>query len=61
MYLITVDKEQCTGCEICLNVCPVNVFEIIEGQVEPINGIDCNGCKSCMEVCESEAIDITEL
>lgn len=46
---------------MCLEVCPVNCFEIIEGQVEPINGIDCNGCKSCMEVCESEAIDITEL
>jgi len=61
MYLIIVDKDHCTGCEACVNVCPMEVFELIEDKAEPINAGDCVGCKSCIEVCEPEAIDISEL
>ena len=61
MYEIKVDVEKCTGCEECVNVCPVDVFEIKDEKSVPVNAEECIGCESCMEVCEQDAISITEV
>jgi len=60
MYKPEVDAEKCTGCEECVEICPVDVYEIQEGKSLPVNGEECIGCESCIEVCEQEAITITE-
>ena len=61
MYKPEVDAGKCIGCEECVEVCPVDVYEIQEEKSVPVNGEECIGCESCIEVCEQEAITITEI
>ncbi|MBS3808913.1 MAG: 4Fe-4S binding protein, partial [Desulfobacterales bacterium] len=32
-----VDADKCEGCEECVEVCPVEVFEIQDGKSVPVN------------------------
>ncbi len=59
-YDVVADNEKCIGCEECVEVCPVDVYEMADGKSVVINAEECLGCESCIEVCESEAITITE-
>ena len=61
MWQVTVDKDVCTGCGECVEVCPVEVFELIDDKSEPVNADECMGCESCVEVCEDEAITVEEI
>jgi NAD-dependent dihydropyrimidine dehydrogenase PreA subunit len=56
----TVDTDKCTGCEECVDVCPVEVFEMKDGKSFVANGEECLGCESCVEVCESDAVTVEE-
>jgi NAD-dependent dihydropyrimidine dehydrogenase PreA subunit len=61
MWQVTVDKDVCTGCGECVEVCPVEVFELIDDKSEPVNADECMGCESCIEVCEDGAITVEEI
>jgi ferredoxin len=39
-----VDQEKCTGCEECVDVCPVDAFEIQNEKSVPVNAEECMGC-----------------
>jgi NAD-dependent dihydropyrimidine dehydrogenase PreA subunit len=56
----TVDADKCEGCEECVDICPMEVFEMQDEKAVPVNAEDCEGCESCIEVCESGAITVTE-
>ncbi len=60
-YHVLVDPEKCVGDGECVDICPVEVFEIKDGQAAPVHEDECLGCESCVEVCESNAIVIEEL
>ncbi len=60
MYKVEIDNEKCTGCEECISICPVDVFEMKDEKSVPVNEDECIGCESCVEACEQEAITITE-
>jgi NAD-dependent dihydropyrimidine dehydrogenase PreA subunit len=55
-----VDEDKCVGCEECVDVCPVEVFEMVDGKSSPVNAEECLGCESCVEVCEEGAITVEE-
>jgi NAD-dependent dihydropyrimidine dehydrogenase PreA subunit len=55
-----VDEDKCEGCGECVDVCPVEVFEMQNGKSIPVNADECLGCESCVEVCEAGAITIEE-
>lgn len=55
-----VDQDKCTGCEECVDICPVDVYEIVDGKSTPVNAEECVGCESCVEVCPEGAITIEE-
>jgi len=61
MYKIEVDEEKCIGCSECVDVCPVDVYEIQNEKSVPVHAEECIGCESCIEVCEQEAITVTEV
>ncbi len=59
-WSVVVDKEKCVGDEECVEVCPVDVFEMVDGKADPVNMDECLGCESCVEVCEEDAIVVDE-
>ncbi len=60
-YEVTVDADKCVGCGECVDVCPVQVYELQDGKSEPVNSEECLGCESCVEVCENSAIEVKEM
>ena len=60
-YKITVDTAKCVGDGECVDVCPVEVYELRDGKAVPVNMAECLGCESCVEVCEKDAIVVTEI
>ncbi len=61
MWKVTVDKDKCTGDAECVDVCPVDVYELVDGKADPVNEEECLGCESCVEVCEQNAITVEEV
>lgn len=59
-WKVVVDKDKCVGCESCVDVCPVNVYEMANNKAEVVNEDECLGCESCVEACEEQAITVTE-
>ena len=56
-----VDSDKCIGCGECVEVCPVEVFELQDEKAVPVNAEECLGCESCVEVCEQGAITVEEI
>ena len=52
--------RQCLGCGECVDVCPVEVYEMTDGKSSPAHAEECLGCESCVEVCEHDAINVEE-
>lgn len=61
MYEVTVDNDKCIGCGECVDICPVEVYELQNEKSVPVNAEECVGCESCIEVCEQEAITLREV
>ena len=61
MFNVTVDPDKCIGDEECIEVCPVDVYEIQDGKAVPVKADECLGCECCLDVCEYEAITIVEV
>ncbi len=60
-FNVVVDENKCAGCEECVDVCPVEVFEMKDEKSVPVNVDECLGCESCVEVCEEGAITVEEI
>ena len=56
---LNLDQEKCTGCGICLEVCPQGVLAI-NGKEAAINDLDlCIECGACAINCPFNAISVT--
>ncbi len=53
--MFTVDRDKCTGCGSCSNVCPQGAISI-EDNLAVINEGLCVGCGACASVCPTGAI-----
>jgi NAD-dependent dihydropyrimidine dehydrogenase PreA subunit len=61
MFKPEIDIEKCIGCGECVEVCPTEVYELIDEKSVPVNADECLGCESCIEVCEQDAITVEEI
>ncbi len=50
-----VDRSACTGCGDCVEVCPVDAIDVIDGKSH-IDPEKCIGCGFCQGVCSYDAI-----
>jgi len=51
---LKVDKDKCTGCGACIDICPVQAIKI-ENQKAVISQ-DCIECTACISQCPNQAI-----
>lgn len=55
MEELKVDVEICTGCGVCIDVCPMDAIDLVDG-VAHINNEECSNCRACESQCPVEAI-----
>ncbi|MGB8952386.1 MAG: CoB--CoM heterodisulfide reductase iron-sulfur subunit A family protein [Candidatus Aminicenantales bacterium] len=53
-------KNLCTGCGMCVLVCPYDALTLKDGKVE-VNEILCEGCGTCSATCLRAAIQVKNL
>lgn len=67
--LAVVHQSGCTGCEVCIQGCPVDSIELVPGpyadnptfnQTVEIDLSRCIGCQNCSEDCPWETITMYE-
>jgi NAD-dependent dihydropyrimidine dehydrogenase PreA subunit len=52
-----VSEERCIQCDVCVEVCPTNVFDAIEGAPPVIaRKSDCQTCFMCEVYCPADAM-----
>ena len=60
---IVVDEDLCSGCGVCVTVCPYDAAKLEEKEDKIVSTIDltqCKRCGACVSVCPSEARTIKD-
>ena len=55
---LKLDHDLCIGCGICEQVCPHEVFAIIDGKAKIIALDNCMECSACARNCPVDAISV---
>ena len=55
---LKLDEAKCTGCGMCLEVCPHAVFQMNTRRVEIRDRDACMECGACSRNCPSDAISV---
>jgi heterodisulfide reductase subunit A len=50
-----INKNRCTGCNVCVTVCPYKAIELDENIKAVVNEALCKGCGTCVASCRSGA------
>ncbi len=65
MSKISIDKDCCKGCFICLTVCPKGIFKKTKKRnkygttmPEAVNTDECVQCRMCERMCPDGAINV---
>jgi Fe-S-cluster-containing hydrogenase component 2 len=53
--MVNVNKDECTGCETCIEACPLEAISMVDEKAV-INQDDCTECGTCIGECPAEAI-----
>ncbi len=52
---IDIDRQKCTGCGLCVEVCPDRTISLEDGRAA-VTGERCMECGHCLAVCPAEAV-----
>ncbi len=55
---IKLDEQKCTGCGMCLDVCPHHVFAMNGKKVRIDSRDTCMECGACSKNCPAEALQV---
>lgn len=56
---LELDTAKCTGCQMCVMVCPHGVFEMDGNRARIVDRGACMECGACRRNCAFGAIDVT--
>lgn len=54
-YMMAVDEQNCNGCEVCIDRCPMDAIEMKDAVVE-LSVENCVGCGLCVSACCTDAL-----
>jgi len=57
---IKIIKDKCTGCKMCIKVCPFGALEVVEKKAI-IDMAKCNLCGACVPACKFNAIEFKKV
>ena len=59
---VKVDWEKCNGAGVCAQICPMNVYDMVDADVgkkaKPERASDCILCMACVSSCPQSAITV---
>ncbi len=55
---ISIDRDLCNGCGLCVEICPFNGVKLDEENIAVLLDA-CNECGACIDECPVEAISVT--
>ena len=55
-HWVELDLDRCVGAGQCVEVCPSEVYSVVNGRVIADNIGECIMCAACMDVCPTKAI-----
>jgi ferredoxin len=53
---VKIDKEKCTSCGACAEICPVDAIKVDDVAIVDEN--ECIDCGTCVEECPVDAIEL---
>ncbi|MDR0791157.1 MAG: 4Fe-4S binding protein [Methanomassiliicoccaceae archaeon] len=56
--IISIDREKCDGCGLCVEACHEGAIALIKGKARLIREDHCDGLGDCLPVCPAGAISI---
>ena len=60
-FQASVDINECTGCQACEEICPMDAIEMDEEKIVASVNLDrCIGCGLCVTVCEFDAMSLKD-
>ena len=54
---VQINQEKCTGCGLCVDVCPVEAISMQDDKAN-VDKDKCTECGLCVEACPNEVISI---
>ncbi|MGB9893853.1 MAG: FAD-binding protein [Candidatus Saccharicenans sp.] len=59
MALLKIKREACTGCGLCIQVCPFGALSLDNENIVTVNDL-CTGCGACLPECPTGALSLPE-
>jgi NAD-dependent dihydropyrimidine dehydrogenase PreA subunit len=56
---VSLDRDSCVGCSMCINVCPHQVFSMKDNKAIFVDKDGCMECGACAANCPVGAINVT--
>ncbi|MFN8454057.1 MAG: 4Fe-4S binding protein [Anaerolineae bacterium] len=57
-FLPQINIAKCTGCDLCVRVCPNGVLSLVKNIAVVTNPQACNYTGACQEICPTQAISL---
>ena len=58
IFVPAIDTAKCIGCELCVKVCPHQVWSLVDNVAAVTNPEACDYTGACQEICPTEAISL---
>ena len=55
---LALDRDKCTGCRMCITVCPQAVWQMEDKRARIAERDACMECSACQMNCEAQAITV---